>query len=87
MSGKLLMSAKLSLKSFIYEITETFCFPKENVKEIYKTYVIERVEIFHALTDTDSTSLKFIFISDPNSETPEDKFRDIFEMVTASEIC
>ena len=48
---------------------------------------MERVEIFHALTDRDSTSLKFIFISDPNSETPEDKFRDIFEMVTASEIC
>lgn len=87
MSGKLLMSAKLSLKSFIYEITETFCFPKENVKEIYKTYVIERVEIFHALTDTDSTSLKFIFISDPNSETREDKFRDIFETVIPSEIC
>ena len=87
MSGKLLMSAKLSLKSSIYEITETFCFPKENVKKIYKKYVIERVEIFHALTDRDSTSLKLIFISDPNSETPEDKFRDIFEMVAASEIC
>ena len=87
MSGKLLTSAKLSLKSYIYEITETFCFPKEYVKEIYKKYVMERVEIFHALTDTDSTSLKFIFISDPKSETPEDKFRDIFEMVTASEIC
>ena len=39
------------------------------------------------LTDTDSTSLKFTFISDPNSETPENKYRDIiFEIIAASEI-
>ena len=45
------------------------------------------MQIFHVLANTDSTSLKFIFISDPNSETPEDKFRDIiFETIIASEI-
>ena len=64
MSGKLLMFAKLSLKSFIYDIIETFCFPDENVRGIFKKYGIERVEIFRVLTDTDSTSLKFMFISD-----------------------
>ena len=38
-------------------------------------------------TDTDSTALKFIFISEPNSEIPESKFRDIiFEIVTSSQI-
>ena len=84
MSGKLFMFAKLSLKSFIYEIGDIFCFPNENIKEIYKKYMIEGVEIFHVLTDTDSTSLKFMFISDPNSEVPEDKFRDIiFEVIIA----
>ena len=57
MSGKLLMFAKLSLKSFIYDMIETFCFPDENVMEIFKKCEIERVEIFHVLTDTDSTSL------------------------------
>ena len=57
MSGKLLMFAKLSLKSFIYNMIETFCFPDENVMEIFKKCEIERVEIFHVLTDTDSTSL------------------------------
>ena len=46
MSGKLLMFAKLSLKSFIYDITETFCFPDENVRGIFKKYGIEWVEIF-----------------------------------------
>ena len=39
------------------------------------------------LTDTDSTSLTFIFISDPNSEIPESKYRDIvFEIITSSHI-
>ena len=30
---------------------------------------------FHLLTDTSSTSLKFMFISDPNSEIPESKYK------------
>lgn len=84
MPGELLMFA---LKSFIYEISKTFCFPQENVIEIYKKYIIETVEIFHVLTDTDSTSLKFIFISDPNSELQEETFRDIiFKVIIASGI-
>ena len=52
MSGKLIMFAKLSLKIFIYDLVETMCFSDETVKGIYKTYVIERVEIFHVLTQT-----------------------------------
>ena len=84
MPGKLLMFA---LKSFIYEISKTFCFPQENVIEICKKYIIETVEIFHVLTDTDSTSLKFIFISDPNSELQEETFWDIiFKVIIASGI-
>ena len=74
MSGKHLMFAKLSLKSFIYEITEIFCFPKENTQEIYKKYLLEKVEIFLVLTDTYRTAQKFIFISDPNSDIIEDVF-------------
>ena len=85
MPGKLVMFA---LKSFIFVISKTFCFPQENVIEIYKKYIIETVEIFHVLTDTDSTSLKFIFISDPNSELlPEETFWDIiFKVIIASGI-
>ena len=87
MFGKLLMFAKLSLKRFFYELTCTFCFPKGNIEEIYKKYAIQKLEIFHVLTDTDSTSIKSIFISDPDSETPEDKFRNIiFEVIIASDI-
>ena len=75
LSGKILMFAKLSLMSFIYEVLETFCFPDENVRAILNKYAIKKVGIYHILTDTDSTSFKFMFISDPNSQTPESKFR------------
>ena len=87
MSGKLLMFAKLSLKSFIYDVAETFCFPDQTVTEIYKNYMIENVKINHILTDTDSTAFQFTFISDPNRDLPEKKFRDIiFEVIIATKI-
>ena len=85
MNGKLLMFAKLSLKTFIYGLSETMCFPDETVLNIYKKYSIERAEIFHTLTDTDNTSLKFIFICDPNSDILEVIFQ-IFEVIVASKI-
>ena len=86
-SGKLLMFAKLSFKSFLYDLTETFCFPSQLALEIHKKYKIERVEMWHVLTDTDSTAIQFIVISDPNSDVPEPKFRDIiFEIVAAVKI-
>ena len=87
MSGKLLMFAKLLLKSFIHDIIENFCFPQKQIVNLYRKYLIDKVEIFHILPDTDSTALKFIFISDPNSDLPEDKFRDIiFEVIVTSKI-
>ena len=70
MSGKLLMFAKLLLKSFIHDIIENFCFPQKQIVNLYRKYLIDKVEIFHILPDTDSTALKFIFISDPNSDLP-----------------
>ena len=77
------MFAKLSLKSFVYKIIETFCFLNEKTKQIFKKYQIEKVEI---LSDTDSTSLKFIFISVAESNIPDSKYREIiFEVVTSSD--
>ena len=35
MSGKLLIFAKLSLKSFIYDLSETFCFPSTEIADLY----------------------------------------------------
>ena len=52
MSGKFLMFAKLSLKSFIYSLIETLYFPNEIVREIYKKYQIEKILCNHILTQT-----------------------------------
>ena len=56
MSGKLLMFAKLSLKSFIYSLAELLAFHEENeiVEKIYRKYKIEKIFCYHILTDTDS---------------------------------
>ena len=87
MSGKLVMFANLSLKSFIYALVETFYFPSQLVFDIYKKYKIEKIEINHVLTDTDSTVLQFIIISDPNSNIPEPKFRNIiFQIIVATKV-
>lgn len=73
---------KFSLMSFIYDILETFCFPNKKVKLIYEKYQIETVYIYHILTDTDSTSLKFVFISNAASEIPNTKHQQIiFEVL------
>ena len=81
MSGKLLMFAKLSLKSFLYSLCESLHFPGPKVKEIFGKYQIEKILCYHVLTD--STSLQFIIISDPNSDFPESKIRDVlFEVTT-----
>ena len=89
MSGKLLMFAKMSLKSFIYSLSKLLTFPEENsiVQKIYDKYEIERIYIYHILTDTDSTSLQFVIVSSDQSSFPEDQVRDIlFEIFSNTEI-
>ena len=39
-SGKMLMFAKVSLRSFIYDMIDVFCFPNEAVKEIYAYLIL-----------------------------------------------
>ena len=77
MSGKLLMFAKLSLKSFIYSLVELLSFPDGLVQEIYSKYLIERIFVYHVLTDTDSTSLQFIVVSSVRSTFTEEQVRNI----------
>ena len=87
MSGKLLMFAKLSLKSFIYLLTEILSFPNEDVKKIYDKYMIEQTICYHIVTDKDSISLQFEIISDPSSNIPETRVRDvIFEVIVRTKI-
>ena len=50
------MFAKLSLKSFIYNLHETIMFPNQKTKAIYQKYDIDFIYAYQILTDTNSTS-------------------------------
>ena len=85
--GKMLMFAKLSIKSFVYDMIDVFCFPDEEIKKIYDYYQIEKCFLYQNLTDTVSTSLLFTFICKFESSIPESKARDIiFECIKKSKI-
>ena len=87
MSKKLLMFAKLSLKSFIYSMVEILSFPNEIVQKIYQKYQREKIICYYTLTKTNSTSLQFVIISDPSNSYPECDVRDIlFEIFVKVEI-
>ena len=64
MKGKMLMFAKTSLQSFNYDIIDVFMFPEEDsgVTSVYEKYKVKSCQLYQDLTDTDSTSLSFIFI-------------------------
>ena len=85
--GKMLMFAKLSLKSFVYDMIDVFCFPNNEIQEIYDYYRIEKCFLYQNLTDTDSTSLFFIFICKNDCCIPESEARNvIFQRMKKSEI-
>ena len=59
----------------------------KKLKKIYDKYLIEKVYVYHILTDTDSTSLQFLFVRDAASNMINKKYRDIIlEVIIASEI-
>ena len=85
--GKMLMFAKLSLKSFVYDMIDVFCFPNDDIKQIYNFYQIEKWFLYQNLTDTDSTSLFFNFICKLNCSVKESEARNIiFECMKKSKI-
>ena len=85
LSGKMLMFAKVSIKSFVCDMIDVFMFPDEKVQEIYKKYNIEKCYLYQCLTDTDSTSLNVIFLCDMNCKVSEECSRKIlFEVMTQS---
>ena len=85
--GKMLMFAKLSIKSFVYDMIDVFCFPNKDIQLIYDFYQIEKCFLYQNLTDTDSTSLLFVFICNLESTLPESEARKvIFECMTKSKI-
>ena len=87
MSGKMLMFAKVSIKSFVYDIIDVFMFPDETTKSIYEKYKIRKCYVYQCLTNTNSTSINFIFICDFECIVDESVARKIiFEVMTTSKI-
>ena len=83
----MLMFIKVSIKSFVYDLIDTFIFPNAKIQEIYKKYKVNHCYLDQNLTNTDSTSMFFVFICDLNSNMREDKVRNIiFEVMLKSKI-
>ena len=67
LNGKMLMFSKVSIKSFVYDLIDVFMFPNQEIQEIYQQYQVNKCYFYQNLTDTDSTSIFFVFICDLNS--------------------
>ena len=57
MNGKILIFAKVSLASSVYDFIDVLCFPNEHVRGIFSKNDIVKCLIYLILTDADSTSL------------------------------
>ena len=85
--GKMLMFAKVSLISIVYDTIQAFCFPNKKTREIYEKYLIKYIYPYHTVTDTDSLSLFFIFVCKSETPVPDEKYRDcLFKVLIANEV-
>ena len=70
-----LLSARagVCLENFIYSLVELLHLKrkKTTAASIYKKYDIEQILCYQVLTETDSTSIQFIFESDPANKSDE----------------
>ena len=83
----MLMFSKVSIKSFVYDLIDVFMFPNQDLQKIYQKYKINKCYLYQNLTDTDSTSLFFIFICDLNCCIKESDSRNIiFEIMITSKV-
>ena len=73
----MLIFSKVSIKSFVYDLIDVFMFPNQEIQEIYRQYQVSKSYLYQNLTDTDSSSMFFVFICDLNSCVSEDKARNI----------
>ena len=87
LNGKILMFSKVSIKSFVYNLIDIFMFPTPKILKIYHKYDVDYCYLYQNLTDTDSTSMFFVFLCDLNSCVSEDKARNIiFEVMLESKV-
>ena len=87
-SSKMLMFAKISFISYVYDVLEAVCFSHKITREIYEKYSVEKILPYQVLTSTDSIYLFFFFfVCKPECEVPDKKFRNcLFEITTKNEV-
>ena len=61
-NGKVLMFYKVSVKNFVYNMSDAFCFAYKKIKEICSKYRIIKFFLHLNLTDTDSSSFSHVFV-------------------------
>ena len=84
---KMLMFAKMFLKSFVYDLTDVFCFLMEEVRKLYNQHDIIKCHINLNLTDTNSCSMLFNFISKKEFNIKDSDLRKlIFKILKHSKI-
>ena len=71
------MFAKVSFKSFVYDLIDVFCFPSEEVRKIYNQYDIIKCHMYLNLTDSKSSSWFFIYIYKKECNTKESELRKL----------
>ena len=87
LNGKMLVFSKILLKSFFYDLIDVFMFPNNVTKKIYEQYKVQKCYLYQNLTDTDSTSVFFVFICELGCAVDERKSRQIiFEVMIKSKI-
>ena len=87
LNGKMLMFSKVSIKSFVYDLIDVFMFPDQEIREIYQNYQVDKCYLYQNLTNTDTTSMFFLFICNLNCSVSKDKARNIiFEVMLKSKI-
>ena len=83
----MLMFPKTSIQSFNYDLIDVFMLPNAETKKVYDKYKIIKCNLVQNLTDTDSTSLTFIFICEPTCDVnKQDSLNIIFEVIVQNKI-
>ena len=69
-------------------MVDVFMYPEEEeLKKIFQKYKVKTCQLYQNLTDTDSTSLSFVFICNQSLEIGEkDSRKIIFEVMVTSKI-
>ena len=83
----MLIFSKVLIKSFVCHLIDVFMFPNEEIKKIYIEFKVDRCYLHQNLTDTESTSICFVFICDLKCSIDERKSRDIiFKVMIKSKV-